>query len=124
MPMLNTSPQVHVPLESADPTLTDRRPPHQTPAISYDDEEPEPGSDLLPLPHLTATTILGAGAPERDTFGQLLATQIGSAIAARQPEEKRLLVLGMGLKKGFVGLAGEDEMNTFRELVGLCVGVL
>lgn len=116
--------KVHVPLESADPTLTNRRTAPQSSVISYDEDEREPGLELLPLPHLTATTILGAGSPERDTFGQLLATQIASAIAVRHPDEKRLLVLGMGLNKSFVGLENADEISAFQDLVGLCVGVL
>jgi proteasome assembly chaperone 3 len=32
-------------------------------------------------------------------LGQLFATQIASTIAARNPEEKRLLVVGSGLRK-------------------------
>ena len=56
------------------------------------------GSQLLPLPSLTATTVLGANGTERDTLGQLFATQIASAITAKSPEEERLLVLGTGFK--------------------------
>ena len=57
------------------------------------------GSQLLPLSNLTATTILGGGGTERETLGQLFATQIASAITAKTPTEERLLVLGMGLKE-------------------------
>lgn len=81
---------MHVPLISTDPTLTDRR------SQLHSDLD---GADLLPLPHLTATTILGGGDPDVNTLGQLFATQIASTIAARNPEEKRLLVVGLGLRK-------------------------
>lgn len=59
----------------------------------------EEGSQLLPMPHLNATTVLGTSGTERDTLGQLFATQVASAIAVQRPEEKRLLVVGMGFKK-------------------------
>jgi proteasome assembly chaperone 3 len=54
---------------------------------------------LLPMPGLTATSILGGRAPEHETIGQLYATQIASAIATKNPNEKRLLVVGLGLDK-------------------------
>lgn len=95
--------KVHVPLESTDPTLTDRR-------VQYGEDD---GSDLLPLPHLTATTILGGADPERDTLGQLFATQIASSIAGRMPEEKRLLVVGMGFR------SKETDGETFVQILDL-----
>jgi len=64
---------------------------------------------LLPLPHLTATTILGGGDAELNTLGQLLATQIASTIAAGTPEEKRLLVVGLGMKRREI--TSEDFMS-------------
>lgn len=63
-----------------------------------DDED----SQLLPMPHLNATTICGNSNTERETLGQLFATQVASAIAVRRPEEKRLLVVGMGFAKANV----------------------
>ena len=53
--------------------------------------------DLLPITALTATTILGGHAPGQDTIDELYARQIASAIAVKSPDEKRLLVVGMGL---------------------------
>ncbi|KAF2137314.1 uncharacterized protein K452DRAFT_291710 [Aplosporella prunicola CBS 121167] len=85
---------VHVPLmtPSGDPTL-------QPPQAFYDDEDPSAHDlDLLPMPHLTATTILGGTVPERDTVAQLVATQIASALATKNPGEERLLVVGLGLE--------------------------
>ena len=54
---------------------------------------------LLPMSHLTATTVLGASTPGRETIGQLYATQIASAIALKNPEESRSILVGMGLNK-------------------------
>lgn len=65
------------------------------------------------MPHLTASTILGATVPERDTVGHLLGTQIASAIATQNPEEKRLLVVGMGLEKA------ELDRTSFLEILEL-----
>jgi len=99
-----------VPLETpvADPTTA----PHSI----YDvDSEP---SDLLPMAHLTATTILGGTVPERDTLGQLYATQIASAIATKSPEEKRLVVVGLGLEKP------DADRSAFMELVELAMNVV
>lgn len=111
---------MHVPLESGDPGLSSRTRRRQNP-IEDEDEDLEPGADLLPLPHLTATTILGVGAPERDvTLGQLLGTQVGTALTVRNPNESRLLVLGIGLKKS----SGDMPREEFIALVGLCVGCL
>lgn len=80
--------QIHVPLQAVDPNQSDRR-------LVVDDE----GSQLLPMTGLTATTVLGLSGSNRDTLGQLFATQIASAIVAQKPEEERLLVLGLGLSK-------------------------
>lgn len=55
------------------------------------------------MPHLTATTVLGGTIAARDTVAQLLATQIGSAIAMRDPQENRMLVVGTGLQEAELG---------------------
>ena len=52
---------------------------------------------LLPITDLTATTILGGRVPGQDVLGQLYARQIASAIVVKSPDEKRLLVVGIGL---------------------------
>lgn len=39
---------------------------------------------------------------DRETQGQLYACQIASAIAVKYPDEKRLLVVGLGLDKADV----------------------
>jgi proteasome assembly chaperone 3 len=68
--------------------------------------------------HLTATTILGGTLPELGVLGQTIATQIASAVLTRDPGEKRMVVVGMGLDKS---MSGREE---FSELVGLVLGIL
>ncbi|WEW61539.1 hypothetical protein PRK78_007029 [Emydomyces testavorans] len=61
---------------------------------------PEEGEDsLIPLAELTATTVLGGRSPGWERIGHLYACQIASAIATKYPNEKRLLVVGLGLDK-------------------------
>jgi proteasome assembly chaperone 3 len=54
---------------------------------------------MLPLGHLTPKTLLGAGGEQRETIGHLYASQIASAIATRNPEETRTVLVGLGLQK-------------------------
>ncbi|KAF2810765.1 uncharacterized protein BDZ99DRAFT_508258 [Mytilinidion resinicola] len=108
VPLDTESPASEAPLE---PSFTD--PPD-------DENSAGPPSDLLPLSHLTATTVLGGTVPVLDTLGQLLATQIASAIATRDAAERRMVVVGLGLDKGLVGRGREG----FAEVVGLVLGVL
>ncbi|KAI9149348.1 hypothetical protein HJFPF1_11400 [Paramyrothecium foliicola] len=58
---------------------------------------PTSNHGLLPSTHLTPKTLLGAGGEERETFGQLFAAQIASHISLRSPDDRRTLVLGLGL---------------------------
>ena len=51
------------------------------------------------MTHLTPKTLLGGSTSERETIGQLYATQIASTIATKNPQENRTLVLGLGLSK-------------------------
>ncbi|OJD16602.1 hypothetical protein AJ78_03242 [Emergomyces pasteurianus Ep9510] len=61
---------------------------------------PNPNEDgLLPLPNLTATSVLGARGSQRETVGQLYACQIATAIVTKNPNEKRLLVVGLGFEQ-------------------------
>ena len=83
-----------------------------------DRDDDDPTLDLLPMHHLTATTILGGTVPELDILGQTLATQIASAIKTRDERETRMVVVGLGLDKS---MAGKDE---FGQLVGLMLDVL
>ena len=51
------------------------------------------------MAHLTPKTLLGSSTPERETMGQLYATQIASAITSKNPEESRIVLVGLGLNK-------------------------
>jgi proteasome assembly chaperone 3 len=77
-----------------------------------------PASDLLPMSHLTATTVLGGRASDANTYGELLATQIASALKTKSPEEIRMVVFGLG-----VSTSGNDRA-AFMDLVGLALHVL
>ncbi|KAI1816686.1 hypothetical protein GGS20DRAFT_536522 [Poronia punctata] len=54
---------------------------------------------LLPMSHLTPKTLLGGGGEERESLAQLYAVQIASYIARRDSEERRTLVVGLGLNR-------------------------
>lgn len=95
--------KLHVPLENQNPG-TDGM--HTFPEGTDD--------SLLPLAGLTATSLVGGYAPGLDTFGQLLARQIATCIAMKSPSEKRLLVVGLGLR---TSLASDQE--TFTDLLDL-----
>lgn len=86
--MLSYLRQLHVPLENSNP------------GTSGFHTIPEEGDDsLLPLPELTATTMLGGRSADWENIGHLYACQIASAIVTKNPNEKRLLVVGLGLDK-------------------------
>jgi proteasome assembly chaperone 3 len=89
-----------------------------TSPTSFDREDDDPGSALLPMHHLTATTILGGTIPELEILGQTLATQIASAIKTQNDRETRMVVFGMGLDKNMSARA------EFSELVGLVLEIL
>ncbi|OOQ82073.1 hypothetical protein PEBR_41488 [Penicillium brasilianum] len=80
---------------------------------------PESAEDsLLPLSTLTATSILGGHGPGQDTVGQLLARQIATAIATKSPAEKRLLVVGLGLR---TTASDRDSFFSIIDLVLQCI---
>ncbi|KAI0910663.1 hypothetical protein F4823DRAFT_561669 [Ustulina deusta] len=54
---------------------------------------------LLPMSHLTPKTLLGGGGEERESLAQLYAVQIASYIVRRDSNERRTLVVGLGLQK-------------------------
>jgi len=60
---------------------------------------PSSRTGLVPGTHLTPTTLLGAGSGDRETVGHLFGTQIASFISMKNPEDRRTLVLGLGLEK-------------------------
>ncbi|KAK4159358.1 hypothetical protein QBC43DRAFT_247613 [Cladorrhinum sp. PSN259] len=81
---------------------------------------PLPATDLSALPsaHLTPATLLGGGNEDRETLGHLYASQIASNLALRDPNDKRGLLLGLGLEK----LEGGGE--AFFDLLELVLQVL
>lgn len=81
----------------------------------------DPENDLLPMSHLTATTVLGGTKREDEVVGQTLATTIASAILMKRPSEQRLLVVGLGLEDAAGSLTGRAQ---FDEAVGLVLAVL
>jgi proteasome assembly chaperone 3 len=60
-----------------------------------------PSSSLGTLPslHLTPTTLLGGGSEDRETLGHLYASQIATHLSRRDPDDRRTLVLGLGIQK-------------------------
>jgi len=73
-----------------------------------------PGADsTLPSTHLTPRTLLGGASEERETVGQLFAAQTASLLSLRDPEEKRTLLLGLGLEKV------ESNSDAFYDLMEL-----
>lgn len=73
---------------------------------------------LLPLSSLTATSILGGHGTGQDTIGQLLARQIATAIVAKSPADKRLLVCGLGL---CTTISDRDSFFAIVDLVLQCI---
>jgi len=121
MQLINS--QVHVSLDALSPTDSANLP---STTISYDDKDLPP-SDLLPLSQLTATTVLGGMIPDLGTLGQLCATQIASAIATKDPRERRVVVLGLGLEKDIAKRTSggsEGAREGFAEIISLVLGVL
>ncbi|KAK4044802.1 hypothetical protein C8A01DRAFT_11832 [Parachaetomium inaequale] len=68
-------------------------------SASVDMALPGAGLGALPSTHLTPKTLVGSGGEERETLGHLYASQIASHLTLRDPEEKRTLLLGLGLEK-------------------------
>ena len=54
---------------------------------------------LLPGAHLDPRTLLGAGDGDREAVGHLYATQMASYITMKNPDDRRILVVGLGLEK-------------------------
>ncbi|QPG96508.1 hypothetical protein C2857_004408 [Epichloe festucae Fl1] len=73
---------------------------------------------LLPSTHLSPKTLLGGGGDDRETLGQLYAAQIASHISLKSPDDRRTLVLGLGLSKFDI------EREAFFDLIELAQKVL
>ncbi len=79
---------------------------------------PSMNKGLLPSTHLTPTTLLGGGGEERETLGQLYAAQLASHLSLRSPDDRRILVVGLGLAKT------DLEREAFFDLLELAQKVL
>jgi proteasome assembly chaperone 3 len=77
-----------------------------------------PGASPLPSTHLTPKTLVGGGSEERETMGHLYASQIASHLALRDPQDKRTLLLGLGLEKA------EGGGEAFYDLLDLVLRAL
>lgn len=77
---------MQVPLSAPSPALVDM-------------SLPRAELSLLPSVHLEPKTLVGGGGQDRETIGQLYAAQIASHLALRNPDDRRTLVLGIGLQK-------------------------
>jgi proteasome assembly chaperone 3 len=100
---------VHVPLAT---TTTDP----MNPGMFHNHDS---SNELLPMTHLTATTVLGGTKRDDEMVGQTLATTIGSAILMKRPQEERMLVLGLGLN-GAANM-GRTEFDAVVGLVFECL---
>lgn len=100
---------VHVPLAT---TSTDP----MNPGMFHNHDE---SNELLPMTHLTATTVLGGTKRDDEIVGQTLATTVGSAILMKKPQEERMLVLGLGLNEAS-GM-GRTEFDAVVGLVLQCL---
>ncbi|KAJ4326633.1 hypothetical protein N0V84_002967 [Fusarium piperis] len=79
---------------------------------------PSMNKGLLPSTHLTPTTLLGGGGEERETLGQLYAAQLASHLSLKSPDDRRILVVGLGLAKT------DLEREAFFDLLELAQKVL
>lgn len=79
---------------------------------------PSMNKGLLPSTHLTPKTLLGGGGDDRETLGQLYASQLASHLSLRSPDDRRTLVLGLGLAKI------DTEREAFFDLLELTQKVL
>ncbi|KAI3396375.1 hypothetical protein diail_12265 [Diaporthe ilicicola] len=77
---------VQVPLSAPSPALVDMA-------------MPRAELSALPSLHLTPKTLLGGGGQNRETIGQLYAAQIASRLALRNADDRRTLLVGLGLTK-------------------------
>jgi proteasome assembly chaperone 3 len=89
-----------------------------SPAGAVEMHLPSSRSGLMPGSHLTPTTLLGGGGGDRETLGHLYATQIASFISTKNPEDRRILLLGLGLE------APQLDQEAFLDILELVRTVL
>ncbi|KAI5807489.1 hypothetical protein DFH27DRAFT_546443 [Peziza echinospora] len=103
----------HVSLDNV--SSTPAQPIYSSTALE-DEDENDLEQSMLPVSHLTPTTLLGGGGTEREAQGQLYAVQIASAIRMRDADEARTVVIALGLQG-----SGRDELDrdSFFGILGL-----
>ncbi|KAJ4410663.1 hypothetical protein N0V82_009172 [Gnomoniopsis sp. IMI 355080] len=74
---------------------------------------------LLPSVHLDPKTLVGGGGQDRETVGQLYAAQIASHLALRNPDDRRTLLLGLGLR-----IFDSENREGFFDLIELVLKAL
>ncbi|CEJ80829.1 hypothetical protein VHEMI00989 [[Torrubiella] hemipterigena] len=87
-------------------------------ARAVDMSLPGAPKSLLPSTHLTPTTLFGGGGDDRETVGQLYAAQLASQIEMRNGDDKRTLVVGLGLE------SVDKSRETFFDFIELAQQVL
>ena len=89
-----------------------------SPAGAVEMALPSSNNGLLPSTHMTPITILGGGGGERETLGQLYAAQIASQLSLRNPEDRRILILGLGLR------SSNTDREDFFDLLDLARSII
>ncbi len=98
---------MHVPLDSDRPQLAD-----DSLIVAADRDS------LLPRTHFTPKVLLGGSKTERDTLGQLYATQIASIVITKNPREHRPVLVGLGLSNF------EAKRDVFYDIIDLLMACL
>ncbi|KAF7897802.1 uncharacterized protein EAF01_008768 [Botrytis porri] len=116
---------IQIPLTSASPTSYDTSIPLPSSSNLSSNENGDGNPNMiLPLEHLTPRTLLGAGGEKRERIGHLYASQIGSMILGRDPEERRTVLVGLGLEMSGNGEGREGRREGYFDLLELVMGVL
>lgn len=58
---------------------------------------------MLPMSHLTPSTMLGPRGADRETLSHGIAAQLASRLTMMKPDDRRTVVLGLGLRPGEFG---------------------
>ena len=76
------------------------------------------GRGMLPMAHFNPSTLLGTRSTDREMLSHGIATQIASRLTVSNPEDRRTVVLGLGLRQGEFG------REQFFDVMDLTLGVL
>lgn len=73
---------------------------------------------MLPMTHLTPTTMIGPRGTDRETLSHGVVTQIATRLILQNPDDRRSVVLGIGLAPGTL------DREQYFDLLDLAYGVL